>query len=94
MWSKVEEGEVARYGDTAYGDVVRKMMAITSQLGEEGMPVERVSRTVRKALEDPKPRSRYILANNWLAGWIVPRWLPDRWFDRIVGKQLGLKLSK
>jgi NAD(P)-dependent dehydrogenase (short-subunit alcohol dehydrogenase family) len=93
MWGKVEQRDIEAYSKTAYGDAVSRMMEITAKIGQQGMPATKVGRTVRKALEDSKPRSRYVLANNWLAGWILPRWMPARWWDRIIDKQLELSSS-
>jgi hypothetical protein len=33
---------------------------------------------------DPIP----AIPRRWLSGWLLPRWLPDRWFDRLVARQL------
>ncbi len=78
------------YSDTEYAEIVPRVRETLARLGQEGMPPERVSRTIRQALESPRPKTRYVVANNWLLGWILPRWLPDRWLDRLVARQWGL----
>jgi NAD(P)-dependent dehydrogenase (short-subunit alcohol dehydrogenase family) len=50
-------------------------------------PADRVTAAVRHAIESPKPRSRYPLDRIWLLG----RLLPDRVFDKIIFKAVGLQ---
>jgi short-subunit dehydrogenase len=47
---------------------------------------ETVTRKVRHALEAPRPRSRYPLDPIWHIG----RFMPDRLFDRLIFKGLGI----
>jgi NAD(P)-dependent dehydrogenase (short-subunit alcohol dehydrogenase family) len=49
-------------------------------------PAVRVTAAVRHAIESPKPRTRYPLDRMWLIG----RLLPDRAFDKLIFKALGL----
>lgn len=49
----------------------------------------RVSGVVRVALTARRPRTRYPVLADRLQSWWLPRWLPDRVFDRIVGRRLG-----
>jgi NAD(P)-dependent dehydrogenase (short-subunit alcohol dehydrogenase family) len=54
------------------------------------MPVERVSELILKVIGHPRPRARYPLPKGWLTGWILPRILPARFFDRVVAGRLGM----
>ena len=38
----------------------------------------------------PRPRPRYSFAPNRLVSWIIPRLLPARWLDRLIGRNCGL----
>jgi NAD(P)-dependent dehydrogenase (short-subunit alcohol dehydrogenase family) len=89
-WDKAEQIDVEQYADTDYVEILKRMQQTVIEVGRQGMPVEKVSRTVRLALETRRPQVRYVLANNWLFGWMLPRWMPARWLDRIVGRQWGL----
>ncbi len=90
IWNKAEQLDASRYKDTGYAEIVKRMQETVVRLGKQGMPAEKVAETIRLALETPKPKTRYVMANNWLFGWILPKLIPDRWFDRIIGKQFGL----
>jgi hypothetical protein len=39
-------------------------------------------------LEKPNPKSRYAVPRKRWMGWIIPRLLPDRWFDKLIAKKL------
>jgi hypothetical protein len=52
------------------------------------LSLDRVTAVIRTALEDPNPKTRYPIPRKWLTGWLLPRWLPDRWLDKIVARQL------
>jgi hypothetical protein len=45
-----------------------------------------VVRAVMQAIESDRPRTRYPLDINWHIG----RWLPDRAFDWLLFKMLGV----
>lgn len=54
-------------------------------------PTTIVTRAVRHAIEAPRPRPRYPLDASWYLG----RYLPDRWFDKIIYTAMGIgKLLK
>ena len=90
LWDRADQLDAEQYADTDYVEMLRRMQKTVVAVGREGMPVETVSRTVRVALEARKPKTHYVLANNWLFGWILPRLISPRWLDRIVGRQWGL----
>lgn len=90
IWEKVKNARSTSYADTAFGPALRKMAEATDANGSTGMPPQRVAFTVREALEVRDPKPRYLLTNSWLMGWMVPRWLPTRVYDRLMARQLGL----
>lgn len=90
IWDKAEQEDYSHYMDTAYGPILRRFSKAAVRRGRNGMPVERVARTIAAALEHPRPRARYPLINHRISGWWLPRFLPARWFDRIVARMLGV----
>jgi NAD(P)-dependent dehydrogenase (short-subunit alcohol dehydrogenase family) len=54
------------------------------------LPVQRVVRVLLRALTSPHPRARYAVPRHRLLGWWLPRALPARLLDRVVGRALGL----
>ena len=56
-----------------------------------GLPVSAVSERILAALTATKPRTRYVIPNEWIRLWLAPRYLPDRWLDRAIDRMLGFK---
>ncbi len=79
-----------KFAGTDYAGVLQKIEATLEGRERSAMPVERVTAVIRTALESPNPKTRYPVPRRWLTGWLLPRWLPDRWFDKLVARQLGL----
>jgi NAD(P)-dependent dehydrogenase (short-subunit alcohol dehydrogenase family) len=95
IWDKAEsEGFADKYKDTIYGPIASKFEQGFIAQGRRGIPVEVVAKTIRQALESEYPKTRYVLTNNPVFGWLIPRLLPDRWLDRIITSQVGLSREK
>ena len=74
-----------------YGPIIKAMKAdVMSSTRRAALPVERITALIWKALEHPRPRTRYPVPLSWLIGWFFPRRLPARVFDRLVAKRLGI----
>lgn len=93
IWGKASADDLARYGETDYAPGVAQMRATTDDLGKGGMPVERVAREVRRALEAPKPKARYVVVNDYWRGWLLPKLIPASMFDYAMTRQFGLSRS-
>jgi len=91
IWDKAEQLDVNQYAATDYAAIAAKMQTTLIDLGRQGLPPEKISATIRQALESPRPKPRYVIANNFLIGWLLPQWLPTRWFDKMLGRSLGLR---
>jgi NAD(P)-dependent dehydrogenase (short-subunit alcohol dehydrogenase family) len=94
IWDKLDADAVERYRQTDYGHSLEKLLATTVQTGRSGMSPARAAAAIIKALETPKPQARYVVVNNYVRGWLVPRLLPTRLFDWAIAKQLGLEPPK
>jgi NAD(P)-dependent dehydrogenase (short-subunit alcohol dehydrogenase family) len=90
IWDKAEQEDVSLYADTDYVSILKKLQERVTRMGKAGIPVQAVSRAIYQALESPRPKARYVLARNRWSGWLIPRLLPFRWFDRIVAKRMGI----
>lgn len=91
IWDKAENQDLERYAETDFGKPMMTMHSMTKRLAATAMPVERAAALIGHALLTAKPRNRYVLANNWLLGWVIPRLLPERFLDWALRKQLGLE---
>lgn len=82
--------QIDRYLGTDYEPALRKVEQQVQKREQSGLPVEAVTRVIRVAIESRRPRTRYPIPRKWLAGWLLPRWLPDRWFDALIARRLAL----
>ena len=90
IWDKAQDLDVEQYSQTPYKGILEGMKHIFVNRGKTGIPVEKVSQAIYTALTAKKPKTRYVIARKLLTGWLLPRYLPDRLFDQIVGKRLGI----
>ncbi|MCP4426818.1 MAG: SDR family oxidoreductase [Chloroflexi bacterium] len=91
IWDKAEEAEITPYVNTDYEAFLRQAQAFTIARGRAGMPVEAVSKVIRKALESKRPSTYYPVVRSRLLNWHIPQWLPARWIDKIAARKLGLR---
>jgi NAD(P)-dependent dehydrogenase (short-subunit alcohol dehydrogenase family) len=92
IWDKAEqEGFANKYADTAYGPIATKFEQTFIAQGRAGVEPEVVAGVIRRALEDPHPKTRYALPDDPIQGWLLPRLLPDRWLDRLIASRFGLQ---
>jgi len=83
--------QAAQYSHTAYGPILDKMQAETvAERQDTAIPVAKVAAVIVEALLKENPKTRYPIPRKKLSGWLIPRWLPDRWLDRITASKLGL----
>ena len=59
------------------------------KLARRGIKPDRVARVIEKALTSSRPRTHYLVGDAWLQ-YPLSRLLPDRVFDRVVARQLGI----
>ncbi|MEM7332333.1 MAG: SDR family oxidoreductase [Chloroflexota bacterium] len=85
------QGQIERYLGTEYGRFFQPMTKEVAKRSSNNLPVEKISMVIDKALTTSNPKTRYPIPRRWLTGWLLPRWLPDRWFDQIAARRLGLK---
>jgi NAD(P)-dependent dehydrogenase (short-subunit alcohol dehydrogenase family) len=91
IWDKAEQVDLGQFAATDYAPFLPLLQKTIVRSGRSGMPVARVTAAIREALAHPRPKSRYILARKWFSGWFLPRWLPDRWFDRLIARRAGFE---
>jgi NAD(P)-dependent dehydrogenase (short-subunit alcohol dehydrogenase family) len=83
---KVEQ----RYAHTDFAAWLTQFNRSVQAQEQTAPPANKVIAAVRHAIEAPKPRTRYPLDRIWLIG----RLLPDRAFDRLIFKALGLERAR
>jgi hypothetical protein len=90
IWDKAEVADDAAYAGTVYEGPGRRVREWIVQRGRAGRSPEDVSRAILRALESPNPPSRIPLPDDFIGMWLLPRLLPDRVVDRLMGARMGL----
>ncbi|WP_257447724.1 SDR family oxidoreductase [Archangium lipolyticum] len=91
IWDKAESEDLGPYARTPYGPILEKFRELFVAQGRKGLAPEVLARLIQHAIETPRPRARYTAVPAYVTGWVLPRLMPDRWMDVLVGKQLGLE---
>lgn len=90
IWRKSEEltneiiDELPPEGQAIYGQALRTFLQTVQREGEGGTAPERVAAAVCHAFTASRPRTRYLVGTDARLVAVLKRWLPDRWFDRII----------
>lgn len=90
IWDKKSAQDISEYLTTDYAESAKTFQKYFVQHGKQGYPPEVFGKFVRKVFETPKPKAKYAIVPRLLQGWLIPSLLPDRWLDKIIGRNLGL----
>jgi NAD(P)-dependent dehydrogenase (short-subunit alcohol dehydrogenase family) len=89
IWAKAEEVDISGYRNSAYFPALERIRKFMLQLGESGLPAEKIGEAVHLALTTPNPRVRYQISPDPMRH-LMTAILPKRMVDRIIAKRLGL----
>ena len=89
IWSKVEEVDVSAYRNSPFFPAMKRIRKFMLELGENGLPPERVAEVIFGALTSANPGVRYQIAPDPVQQFMI-NVLPKRMVDRIIAKRLGL----
>ena len=78
------------YRATPYHGPAERFAAFVNQTRTRGLTPEYVAGRLVSILEAPRPRLRYTIAPDVLRSWIVPRLVPARVLDWLLGRGIGL----
>ncbi len=90
IWNKAESQGMDPYLNTDYEIPMKRFQKYMIKNGPAGLPAQVVADSVVNILASPKPCVRYVFTPNLLKNWLIPRFLPARWMDRLVAKNLRL----
>jgi NAD(P)-dependent dehydrogenase (short-subunit alcohol dehydrogenase family) len=90
IFDKAQQMDLSPYVATDYGQILKGFVEYFLNEGKKGLPASRIGEAVYKALTVRKPRVRYAVVPQKLKNWTLPRALPTRTLDRMIGKQSGL----
>ena len=78
------------YRDTPYHGPAQRFATFVNRTREQGLAPEYVAGRLISILETPRPKLRYSIAPDLVRSWLVPKLIPDRLFDWMLGKGIGL----
>ena len=90
IWDKVPDLEDNEFTGTDYEPALRKFYKFFIEMGKKGLDADIIGNRVKSILQDPSPKTRYVITPQRLMNFTLPGILPDRMFDKLVGKELGL----
>lgn len=94
IWDKESAQYLSRYDDTEYHRSLQTFQDYITGIGKAGYSPEVVGKFIRQAFESKHPKARYAIVPDAIPNWYLPRILPARWLDKLIGKQLGLRLKQ
>ncbi len=70
--------------EALYGDAVHRLRKALDSISDKGVPAEEVAKAVEHALTARRPKLRYPVGRDAKISIAMARWLPGRWFDRLI----------
>jgi len=90
IWDKVPDQENNEFTGTDYEPALRKFYTFFIEMGKKGLDADIIGNKVKDILQNPSSKTRYVITPNRFAHFTLPNLLPDRMFDKLIGKNLGL----
>ena len=88
IWDKAAHLNTT-FDGTDYHPVLKHMNL--SDARHTALPVSAVTRRIVDALVVKRPKARYVVPDQRVRYWLLPRWLPDRWLDRAIDRLLNFQ---
>jgi NAD(P)-dependent dehydrogenase (short-subunit alcohol dehydrogenase family) len=82
--------QLPQHANELYQSCFDKARSASAKIAESAIPVEKVTRTLLKALTAKNPKPRYTIGPDAAALALIKRLLPDSMIDKLILKQLGL----
>jgi short-subunit dehydrogenase len=91
IWSKPSATELGVTAASDYAPIMTKFSeAFVKPAEAKALPAEFLGRRLVQIFESKKPKTRYTVVRSWFSDSLVPRMLPDRLVDRLIGNATGL----
>ena len=90
IWDKVPDLDDNEFTGSDYEHSLRKFYKMFIEMGKKGFDADIIGNRVKEILQDPSPKTRHVITPNRFINFTLPGILPDRIFDKLVGKGLGL----
>jgi len=89
IWSKAEEIDISAYRNSPFFPALGRIRKFMLQLGEAGLPAEKIAEAIAEALTSAHPKVRYQITPDPMRH-LITAVLPKRMVDKIIAKRLGL----
>ena len=86
IWDKVPDLDDNEFTGTDYEHSLRKFYKMFIEMGKKGFDADIIGNRVKEILQDPSPKTRHVITPNRFINFTLPGILPDRMFDKLVGK--------
>src|SRR5713226_10439225 len=89
IWAKAAEVDISAYRNSPFFPALERIRKFMMQLGEAGLPPEKIAEAIADALTLASPKVRYQITPDPMRH-LITAILPKRTVDKIIAKRLGL----
>ncbi len=89
IWSKAEEIDISAYKNSPFFPALERIRKFMLQLGEAGLPAEKIAEAIAEALTSAHPKVRYQITPDPMRH-LITAVLPKRMVDKLIARRLGL----
>ena len=89
IWAKADEVDISAYKNSPFFPALERIRKFMLQLGETGLPAEKIAERIAEALTSASPKVRYQITPDPIRH-LMTAVLPKRMVDKIIAKRLGL----
>lgn len=90
IWDK-NKGSFDAYRNSDYGEIAEKVDQVIAHTEAAALPVQRVSECIYNVLTKDNPKDRYLIHRNGFLFKLIARFMPARWMDKMIWKNLNKK---
>jgi NAD(P)-dependent dehydrogenase (short-subunit alcohol dehydrogenase family) len=90
IWDKAPTPEESPFTDGLYDASLTRFYNWIVNGGRKGLPPRSIAEVIYKALSARSPKTRYTKTPGYFTRVLVPKYLPTRTFDRLIGRILHL----
>jgi len=89
IWEKADEIDLTPLEKTDYAKATGKIMRYIKKMSQNGYEQDEFGQMMVDIFEKKNPKTRYALVPNKWSNWVLPRLLPTKFINRMIGKRLG-----
>ena len=90
IWDKAPDPENNEFLNTDYEIALKKFYTLFIEMGKKGLNPDIIGNRIKSILQNPNPAVRHIITPRRFLNYTLEMLLPTRWYDKLVGKGLGL----